>query len=574
MDDIVGIDLGTTNSEIGVVKNGKPEIISINEKSYIPSCVAVDEHGEVIVGQKAKNQMILNPESTVLSIKRQMGKKTKIVLKEREFTPEEISSIILKELKKGAEEHLGTSVEKAVITVPAYFDDEQRKATKRAGILAGFKVERILNEPTAAAMAYETNIEDKNQNLLVYDLGGGTFDVSVVSIENGVVEVKANHGDTSLGGDDFDGMLIEHIKSEFKNRYNEELGDDPGTQNRLWFAAEKAKVTLTDNPFASVKEEYIKDDKHINIEISRDEYEELINPLIKKTMESVHQALRDSGLLPRDIDNILLAGGASRTPVITRRLKQEFAMEPMQMIDPDLIVGTGASVQAGNIAGHKMDSILVDINSHTFGTRAVGDRSGALSSNIFVPVIPRNTPVPVQKTEVFYTAQDCQEAVKVEIYEGENEEATSNRLVGEFWIEGLSKVPAGNPIVLKLNLDLNGILEVTAEEKLSKLSKTVRLKKDEDNQVFDRENSAEEMPEFIGDDDPQPIEEINSEKEIIKAKGLRKRAEEIRESLDEVDSNEINELLSSLRQAIAAGDTGTIKEVNESLSDMLFYLED
>ncbi len=371
MEIIAGIDLGTTNSEIAILKEGKPLVLSIENDPVMPSCVSLDNTGNVLVGKKAKNQLVINPESTIRSIKRKMGQSVTVSMGDKSYSPEEISALILRELKTVAEKQLGTKIEKAVITVPAYFDDNQRRATKDAGVLAGLDVVRIINEPTAAALAYECGNQHEDKRVLVYDLGGGTFDVSVVTIENGVVEVKSSHGDTQLGGDDFDNLLIDLVADRFIKEHSLDLRSEPRTRNRLWNAVEQAKRILSDEPYAGIHEEYIQGDFHLNMEISREEYEELIAPLVNRTMECIHQALRDASMLPSAIDKVVLVGGSSRTPLVHRMIKDLIKIEPQYAINPELIVAMGAAVQAGIIAGEKVDSVLVDITAHTFGTSAL-----------------------------------------------------------------------------------------------------------------------------------------------------------------------------------------------------------
>ncbi|RLB18082.1 MAG: heat-shock protein Hsp70 [Deltaproteobacteria bacterium] len=577
MELVVGIDLGTTNSEIAVIKDGAPHVIPVDGEIIMPSCVGIDGSGAPVVGRPAKNQMVSDPESTILSIKRKMGQDIKIRLGERELTPEEISSLILRKLKDEAEAYLGREVKRAVITVPAYFDDSQRKATKNAGTLAGLEVMRIINEPTAAALAYDVGLEG-NQTLLVYDLGGGTFDVSLVSVENGVVEVKASHGDTHLGGDDFDDLLIKHVAQIFKEQHDLDLLADSRSRNRLWSAVEKAKRELSDAPYASIKEEFIHGDHHLDIEISRMDYENMIHPLLKKTLSSVHQCLKDGGLLPGSIDKIILVGGATRTPLVAETIRSEMGTEPRHEINPDIIVAMGAAIQAGIVSGVETSSVLVDITPYTFGTGAVAPYAGEIREDVFVPIIRRNTPLPVSKGEVFSTMFDGQEAVDVRIYQGEEPIATDNIFIGNFMVEGLSDVPAGNEIVLDLHLDLNGILEVTAVEKRTGLSKTVKMGTGAKKGVFDLEKAQQNIQALVGENGSESLPGMptSAKKETLlrDARDLRKRAEELMGSVEETDASELQALVSESRESISNGDFERLAELNESLSDMLFYLED
>lgn len=577
MEVIVGIDLGTTNSEIAVIQDGRPQVIPVDGELIMPSCVGIDRNGSLIVGRPAKNQMVSDPESTILSIKRKMGQDTKVRLGDKDLSPEEVSALILKKLKAETEAYLGEEVKKAVITVPAYFDDSQRKATKNAGALAGLEVMRIINEPTAAALAYDSKLEE-NQTILVYDLGGGTFDASLVTVENGVVEVKASHGDTHLGGDDFDNLLMEHVAKTFHKLHGVDLLADLRSRNRLWSAVEKAKRELSNMPYVSIKEEFIHGDHHLDVELSRSEYEAMIAPLLKKTIHSVHQCLTDADLLPRDIDKIILVGGATRTPLVSKRLQEEVGVEPRHEISPDLIVAMGAAIQGGVIGGVETDSVLVDITPYTFGTSAVDFRKGDFCDDVFVPIIKRNTPLPVTKAEVFATLFDGQESVDVRIYQGEKPIASENIFIGNFIIDGLSDVPAGNQIVLKLHLNLDGVLEVTAEEKRTGLSKTVRMDTGKSGSAFDLQKARKNIAALINEEEfaqeEKPVEGKTEEVLVAEAKELRKRAEKIMDIIDETDASELQALIQQTKDAIAGGDMERVAELNESLSDMLFYLED
>ncbi len=589
METIVGIDLGTTNSEIALLRaTGRPEIIPVDGEPIMPSCVSVDAEGRLLVGRPARNRMISHPEQTILSIKREMGKQMRIPLGDKSYLPEEISSFILAKLKAAAEQYLGQPVNKAVITVPAYFDDAQRKATREAGILAGLEVVRIINEPTAAALAYEAGHE-QNQRILVYDLGGGTFDASIVVMEGGVVEVKASHGDTRLGGDDFDRLLTEHVARIFQERHGVDLLQDLRAANRLRVAVEKAKCALSDRPFASIREEYIWENQHLDLEISREEYEEMIRPLIRRTMDSVHACLTDALYLPKAIDKIILAGGATRTPLVARMLAEDMGKEPRHEINPDLIVAMGAAIQGAASGGMKTGAILVDITPYTFGTRAIGDHEGLPTDNLFVPVIKRNSPLPVSKEELFYTMYENQDKVLVEIYQGEAPLADENIFIGNFWVKGLSKAPAHNPILLKLELDINGILQVTAREKVTGLCRTVTMdiaRKGEirESEEFgdDRETRGfgdgedDEGEEFIeigkaGGKTPPPLER---QQMLDQAKSLRKRAEKLLPAAGEEDAGELKDLLERSRRAIAAQNWQAVSELNEAIANLLFYLED
>jgi len=577
MSAIVGIDLGTTNSEVAVIKDGRPHIIPVDGQSIMPSCVGIDPGGNIVVGWVAKNQMVAAPESTILSIKRKMGETTQIPLAGRSFSAEEISAMILSKLKTAAEAHLGEAVTEAVITVPAYFDDAQRRATQNAGTLAGLEVRRIINEPTAAALAYDAD-QTKDQTVLVYDLGGGTFDASLVVVQSGVVEVKSSHGDTHLGGDDFDHLLMAYADQVFFDQHGVRLMDDLKARNRLWVAVEKAKRALSDAPFARIREEYIVGDLHLDLEIARLEYEEMIRPLLRKTLNCVHRCFKDAAILPGAVDKVILVGGASRTPLVTELVRQAIQVEPRHEIDPDLIVAMGAAIQAGVIKGQKTGSILVDITPYTFGTSAVGMLDGLFQENVSVPMIHRGTPLPARKGEVFLTMYDGQPAVDVRIYQGEAPLAEDNIFIGNFLIEGLKDIPAGNQIILTLALDLNGVLEVTAMEKRTGLSKTVSMQASNGAAAFDLDQAREHLSAAFGPDPAAPdrSKEISEDKQqaIVVAKDLRKRANVLLDDIDATDADELRALLAESQKAVADGDLPKLTQLNESLSDMLFYLED
>lgn len=594
MEIIVGIDLGTTNSEIACLRSeGIPEVISVEGETIMPSCVGIDHEGRLLVGRTARNQMAVNPEQTILSIKRRMGERITLPLGEKSFSPGEISSFILGKLKNAAELYLGQKVEKAVITVPAYFDDAQRQATKEAGVLAGLDVVRIINEPTAAALAYEAG-HDEKQRILIYDLGGGTFDASLVEMENGIVEVKSSHGDTHLGGDDFDRLLIDHVAGLFKEKHGIDLKENLRAVNRLWIAVEKAKRALSDHPFAAIREEFIAGEFHLDMEISREEYEAMIRPLLLRTMSAVHFCLRDANFLPKAIDKVILVGGSTRTPLVARMLEDEMGIVPHHEINPDLIVAMGAAVQGAAMSGVETRSILVDITPYTFGTRAIGEHGGRVTDNLYVPVIKRNTALPTGKEELFGTSQDNQQEILVEIFQGDEPLASDNIFIGNFWIKGLSRAKAGNLILLNLELDVNGILKVTAREKSTGLAKTVAMdtansgadsnieEKRSNIQSFLNEDASLDAdwddPDDNGDDYDDAGDDddvvLNKEELIGRAKSLRKRAEGMISEANEEDAQELKDLLEQNRQAIAVHDWSAVDQLNESLSDMLFYLED
>jgi molecular chaperone DnaK len=581
---IVGIDLGTTNSELAVVQDGQIRVVNIHGSPIMPSCVGLDPSGALIVGQAAKNQLVAAPDATIVSIKRKMGEEAKSALGGKLFSPEEISAFILAELKREGERELGRPIRKAVITVPAFFNERQRKATQVAGELAGLEVARILNEPTAAALAYGAD-SSAREAMLVYDLGGGTFDVSVVVVESGVVEVKASHGDTHLGGDDFDQLLVDYAVREFQKRHQVDLRQDPKTLRRLKVVLERAKCRLSDEPFVQVREEYLDGRHHLELEILRADYEQMIGPLLERTLDCVHQSMQDAKLSPGDISKVMLVGGATRTPLVHRLLQERMQLDPRFEINPDLIVAMGAAIQAGVLAGEKRHSILVDITPHTFSTASLGFHEG-WERLVCVPIIPRNTPLPASKSEIFYTLYDNQAEVKVEAFQGESPLPEQNTLIGEFMVEGLSRVPAGNPVVIHFELDLNGMLKVTATEKNTGLAKSVTLDT-RGRHPINLEDARRKIVSLIGEpttptaalhaaeSDAGPEELSDTEALLATAKDLRKRGESLlQKNINPDDANEIRKLVHQSATAIKDADWHALDKNNEALSDLLFYLED
>jgi len=477
-DIILGIDLGTTNSEVAVIENGKIIVLEENGSKLLPSIVGLDDQNNILVGEPAKNQYVLYPERTVKSIKRSMGSDVQVILGDQQYTPQEISAMILKKIKDIAEKYLGHSVSKAVITVPAYFSDAQRQATREAGEIAGLEVVRMINEPTAAALVYE-NDPSEPKRVLVYDLGGGTFDVSVVNIEHDVVEVISSHGNNQLGGDDFDNEIINFLVEHLTQTHKVNVRDSRKAMARLTRAAENAKRALSDKPFVLIEEEYLLEQEgkpiHLSVELGRAQFEEMIEKYLDETLEAVHTALSDANLTASDIDRILLVGGSTRIPAVRERLHEEIGMEPHGELHPDLCVAMGAAMQAAMIGGLKTSTVLVDVTPYTYGTSALGTVNGEFTPFKYCPIIRKNTSLPVSKSDIFYTASDGQKIVQIEVYQGEDPDALNNILIGNFKVEGLRDVPSGNPIVISFYLDLNGILKVSAKEKETGLEKNITI---------------------------------------------------------------------------------------------------
>jgi molecular chaperone DnaK len=605
---IIGIDLGTTNSEVAVVRDGRPEVLPGEDGDPIlPSVVGLDTQGHLLVGKAARNQYVLAPERTVRSIKRKMGQEMTVTLGDQKYTPQEISAIILRTLKGRAEKALGHRVSKAVITVPAFFNDGQRQATREAGELAGLEVVRIINEPTAAVLTYDPHPTEM-ERLLVYDLGGGTFDISVAQIENGVVEIRASHGDTQLGGDDFDQLLLDHIAARFAKEHGVDLRAAPASKARLLRAAEEAKKRLSSDAVATVEEEFIaeKDGRPLNLrmELDRHEYEELIRPLLLKTLTHLDQAMSDARIQASEVDKVVLVGGATRTPLVHQLLEERLGRPVHAEIEPDLAVALGASVQGGLIAGVDVGPILVDITPHTLGIQTLGELYGFLSSHTFSPIIERNTPLPASRTEIYTTAVDDQDAARIRVFQGENPDTRYNTLVGEFLVEGLAEVPAGNQILVRLDLDLSGILKVTATERATGLAKHIvidnameRFRKRQRSDAVDRletvfgtvreeAGTAPALPAPAGAEDadgagpipgvaPAAAEMAPTLRQAIEtAEALAAKAERVLPSANDEDAAELEAMLVDLRAAIARRDEDAIRASLREVEDLVFYLED
>jgi molecular chaperone DnaK len=606
-DPIIGIDLGTTNSEVAIVRDGQPFVLGADP--ILPSVVGLSGEGRLLVGQAARNQAILAPDRTIKSIKRKMGLDLTVRLGEQSYRPQEISAMILRTLRDRAVQQLGQPVRRAVITVPAYFNDAQRRATREAGELAGLQVVRILNEPTAAALAYDPGRQER-EHVLVYDLGGGTFDVSIVMCEDGVVEVLASHGDTALGGDDFDDLLLNLVCDRFAERHGVDLRHDRVAHARLLRSVEAAKRRLSDHPFALVGEEFIAEKEgrslHVSDELSRAEYEAMIRPLIDRTMDCVQRALNDAEIVGGAIDQVVLVGGATRTPLIARLLEERLGRPAHRAINPDLIVAMGAALQGAIIAGDDVGAVLVDITPHSLGIKALDEENSGLPfGHRFVPIIDRNSPLPTARSEAFRTIADRQRVVEIDVYQGEDADVRRNHRVGRFLVEGLAPVEAGNQIVVQLDLNLDGMLKVSAREKATGLQKQITI----DNALarFEREESAaarerlEELWEHsFGDgyvfDEAAELAEAEAippaherhvavtaellpdprdgQRETIQAQALIEKAERLLDQVQPDDGAELERIMAKLRQALADRQWALVTVAANELADALFYLED
>jgi molecular chaperone DnaK (HSP70) len=593
MEPIVGIDLGTTNSEIAFIINGRAEVLKEDNQAILPSCVGFDKNGQVFVGLEAKNQAIIAPERTVLSIKRKMGSDARININGTSYRPQEISAFILKSLKKRAETVLGREVRQAVITVPAYFTDAQRQATREAGEIAGLNVVRILNEPTAAALAYESQSK-ATQTVMVYDLGGGTFDVSIVKIENGVVEVLSSTGDNHLGGDDFDNKIIDLLVEHLHKEHKLAVRDDRVAMARLKRAAEGAKIALSQEPFTVIEEDHIGKrllkSVHLSYELSRGDFEALIEDDLLKTMESVNKALEDAGKHPADLDKIILVGGSTRIPAIVKMLEEKTGLKPHGEVDPDLCVALGAAIQAGREMGLESSGILLDITPYTFGTSAIGELNGQFVLDRYVPMIQRNSKLPISRSEAFATVYDRQERVDIKIYQGEQPLATANIEIGSYDFE-LSKLPAHSTIVMNFDLDVNGILKIRAVEK--KTGKDIqaviknafpKASAQELTAVRDKidgvwrqgRDETPPMPNQSGaiapalNSSPEPSMAQAPSDEISR---LLRDAEAKLAQVSAQDVDELVNLIEDLKDAKSSGNPEKIGKIKQELEDLLFYLE-
>jgi molecular chaperone DnaK len=591
---IVGIDLGTTNSEVAIIRDGQPHVFAEEGDPILPSFVGLSEDGRLLVGKAARNQWVLAPERTLKSIKRKMGQDVKVRLGDQEYRPQEISAMILRSLKDRASRELGEEARKAVITVPAYFNDSQRQATREAGELAGLEVVRIVNEPTAASLTYDPS-QPELRRLLVYDLGGGTFDVSIVQSEDGVVEVLSSHGDTQLGGDDFDDLLFKGVADEFQRQHGVDLRANIVAKARLLRAVEVAKRQLSEHPFARIEEEFIAEKNgqalHLATELARGDYEELIRPLLDRTMDCVQRALDDAQLTASQIDKIVLVGGSTRTPLISRLLEERLSQMPHQEVNPDLCVAMGAAVQAALVSGVDVGAVLVDITPHTLGIKCLDPVSGFDFPYRFAPILQRNTALPASRGEVFNTVQDEQREVDVDVYQGESDDVRNNHRVGRFLIQGLAPVPAGNQIVVQLDLNLDGMLRVSAREKATGLQKQVAIEnslatyereeravaQERLNRLWehseDEENGDEqdfnsvEVPELV----PGPRE---GQRETVQARALLEKADRLAGAAQPQDRAELERLMTAVRNALTDRRWEELTAASNELSDVLFYLED
>ncbi len=590
MEPILGFDLGTTNSVVSIVQDGKPVVLCDEMgQGILPSVVGLDGDGRLLVGQEARNQALVAPERTVKSIKRRMGDETEVSMAGNRYSPQEISAMILRTLKERAAKALGRPCNKAVITVPAFFGENQREATRQAGEMAGLEVVRIINEPTAASLVYEPH-SDRNERLLVFDLGGGTFDVSIVQMEQGVVEVLASHGDTHLGGDDFDQLLLDHVCDTFAKMHDVDLRDIPTARSRLLQAVEEAKKRLSYEAVTTIAEEFIaeKDGKplHVNMAIDRHDYETMIAPLLEKTLTCVDAALDDAKLNASQIDRVLLVGGSTRTPLVHRLLSEQLRRELHSEIDPDQCVALGAAVQGGLIAGIDVGPVLVDITPHTLGIQVLGSLHGMRSSNVFSPIIQRNTALPAIRSELYVTSYDGQDIVEIDVFQGENDDVRFNQRVGGFLLKGLDEeAEEGNEVLVRFQLDLDGILTVTAVERKSGLEEKLRI----DNAITrfrakSQDDAKAKLAAMFNDPDAetfvdhaitQGTGEADSNQPLFDvANELIVKARRLTQDASAEDAAEMRRLTTELQQALAQNDADRMRQLVDQLDDLVFYLQD
>ncbi len=589
MSKIIGIDLGTTNSAMAVMEGGDATVITnIEGARTTPSIVAINKSGERLVGQVAKRQAVINPDNTIFSVKRLIGRTfddpevqrdielmpykiekadghVKVKMGDKSYTAEEVSAMVLAKLKADAEKYLGQPVTEAVITVPAYFNDAQRQATKDAGKIAGLEVKRIINEPTAAALAYGLD-KKKEEKIVVYDLGGGTFDVSVLELGDGVFEVKSTNGDTHLGGDDFDVAIINYLIDEFKKDQGIDLKQDKAAMQRLKEAAEKAKIELSTTNESSVNIPFVTADasgpKHMDMTLSRSEFEKIVGELVDKTMKPCEAALKDAGLKASDIDEVILVGGMTRMPLVQKKVEEFFGKKPLQGVNPDEVVAIGAAIQGGVLGGDVKDVLLLDVTPLSLSIETMG--------GVATRMIERNTTIPTSKTQVYSTAADNQTSVEINVLQGEREMAADNKSLGRFILDGIPPAPRGVPQVeVSFNIDANGIVNVSAKDKATGKEQKITI-------TGGGSLSEEDIKKMQADAEAH-AEEDKKKKEAAEAKNhadtmiytAEKSLKDAGDKAPEEDKKAVEEAISALKEKLDSGDAEEIKKLTEDLSAKL-----